>query len=185
MSLFDERDVGESDPSFEVTSDDDDSGSDIEASNEDISSEEDDDDITRVENENIQHSDEDGLEVINPDRDNNNQLSEAVSSSTTSSSAVRSSSSFSKSLPFLSSNGVRLFPPTTGGKLKSEAWKHGSFKKDNKGNLLKETVFCAHCSFSAKYCSSPTNLLRHIEKEHGDLMKEESDGPKLYLISPK
>ena len=45
-----------------------------------------------------------------------------------------------KSLPFLSSNGVRLFPPTTGGRLKSEAWKHGGFKKDNKGILLKETV---------------------------------------------
>ena len=72
------------------------------------------------------------------------------------------------------------FPPTTGGKLKSEAWKHGGFKKDNKGILLKETVFCTHCSFSVKYCSSPTNLLRHIDKEHGDLVKEELDRPKLY-----
>jgi len=73
MSLFDDRDVGESDSSFEETSDDDDNGSDIEASNEDIISSEE-DDIIRVENENIQHSDEDGLEVINPDKDNNNQV---------------------------------------------------------------------------------------------------------------
>ena len=114
MSLFEERDLGESDPSFEETSDDEDSGSDIDATNEDISSEEDDDDITRVENENFQHSDEEGLDVINPDRDNNNQPSTAGSSRTTSSSAVKSSSSLSKSLPFLSSNGVRLFPPTMG-----------------------------------------------------------------------
>ena len=179
ISFFDDIDIGESDPSFEETSDDDDSGSDIEASNEDnISSEE--DDITRVENENIELSDEEGLEVNNPDKDNNNQPITAGSSSATSSSTVKSSSSLAKSLPFLSSNGVRLWPPTTGGKLKSEAWKHGGFKKDNKGILLKDKVFCAHCSFSAKYCSSPTNLLRHIEKEHGDLVKEESDGPRLY-----
>ena len=56
MSFFDDRDNGENDSSFEETSDND-SGSDIEASNEDmISSEE--DDNTSVENENIQHSDE-------------------------------------------------------------------------------------------------------------------------------
>ena len=123
MSLFDDIDIGESDPSFEETSDDDDSSSDIEASNEDISSSEE-DDINRVENENIELSDEESLEVNTPDKDNNNQPTTAGSSSTTSSSTVKSSSSMAKSLPFLSSNGVRLWPPTTGGKLKSEAWKH-------------------------------------------------------------
>ena len=56
MSLFDGSDDGENDSSFEETSDDD-SGSDIEASNEDINSSEEDDN-TSVENENIQHSDE-------------------------------------------------------------------------------------------------------------------------------
>ena len=56
MSFFDDRDNGENDSSFEETLDND-SGSDIEASIEDmISSEE--DDNTSVENENIQHSDE-------------------------------------------------------------------------------------------------------------------------------
>ena len=46
--------------------------------------------------------------------------------------------------------------------------------------LQKDVVFCAHCSFSTKYCNSPTNLQRHIEKEHGDVLKEESDEPMLF-----
>ena len=49
-------------------------------------------------------------------------------------------------------DGVELFPPD-GSKMRkaSKAWHYGGLKKDDKGKLLKDTMFCALCPKSFKY----------------------------------
>ena len=184
MSLFGDSDGGEL--SFEIESDDknvietseDESAEEMNASDgDDDSAPSEDDDSERLEIENNDNPDDDGL-IVNNSLDNN--ANAAVTPQSQSSPAVRSSSASTKSnQPAPTANGVRLWPPS-GKKLKSETWKHGGFKKDNKGVLQKDVIFCAHCNFSAKYCNSPTNLQRHIEREHGDVLKKMPEELKLY-----
>ena len=65
--------------------------------------------------------------------DNNNVIAAATPQSQSSPAAKFSFSSSKSNQPILTSNGVRLWPPSGGKKLKFETWKHGGFKKKQKG----------------------------------------------------
>ena len=185
MSLFGDSDGG-GEPSFESDNEnmtetsEDESVEDMdECKGGDDFASSDEDEIERQESENNDNPDDECL-IVNSSIDNNNEIAAATSRSQSTPAVMSSFSSSKSKQSILTSNGVRLWPPSGGKKLKSETWKHGGFKKDQKGILQKDVVYCAHCNFSTKYCNSPTNLQRHIEREHGDVLKELSDEPKLF-----
>ena len=64
-------------------------------------------------------------------------------------------------------DGVKLYPP--GGKASSEAWLHGGFKKNEEGQIMKDTFFCKYCNMSLKYLNSPSNLMNHVKEKHRDI----------------
>lgn len=79
----------------------------------------------------------------------------------------------------LSWNGEELFPPQgSRGPKTSKAWKHGGFKKDNKGNLIKDMVWCSYCGKSLKFLGSPSNLMDHINSRHMDIVIKQEDKDK-------
>ena len=57
----------------------------------------------------------------------------------------------------------------------SKAWKHGGFKKDSKGNLIKDMVWCSYCGKSSKFLSSPSNLMDHVNNRHMDIVIKQED----------
>ena len=70
-------------------------------------------------------------------------------------------------------DGVDLFPPD-GTKMRkaSQAWSYGGLKKDSKGRLLRDTMYCALCPKSFKYNQSPSALTDHLKHRHTDKMLE-------------
>ena len=55
----------------------------------------------------------------------------------------------------------KLFPPEKRSNT-STAWKHGGFKKDVNGKLIKTKVICSYCGAQLKYTSSPQNFMNHL-----------------------
>ena len=70
-------------------------------------------------------------------------------------------------------DGVDLFPPGgSKGSKASVAWTYGGLKKDDKGNILKDTIYCSLCPKTFKYHSSPSNLTDHLNSKHVEAMME-------------
>ena len=70
-------------------------------------------------------------------------------------------------------DGVDLFPPD-GTKMRkaSQAWSYGGLKKDDKGRLLRDKMYCALCTKTFKYNQSPSALSDHLKHKHADKMLE-------------
>ena len=70
-------------------------------------------------------------------------------------------------------DGVDLFPPD-GSKMRkaSQAWSYGGLKKDDKGRLLRDKMYCALCTKTFKYNQSPSALTDHLKHRHADKMLE-------------
>ena len=70
-------------------------------------------------------------------------------------------------------DGVDLFPPD-GSKMRkaSQAWSYGGLKKDDKGRLLTDKIYCALCPKTFKYNQSPSGLTDHLKHRHADKMLE-------------
>ena len=70
-------------------------------------------------------------------------------------------------------DGVDLFPPGgSKGSKASVAWTYGGLKKDDKGNILKDTIYCSLCPKTFKYHSSPSNLTDHLNSKHIEAMMD-------------
>ena len=70
-------------------------------------------------------------------------------------------------------DGVNLFPPD-GSKMRkaSQAWSYGGLKKDDKGKLLTDKMYCALCPKTFRYNHSPSALSDHLKHKHTDKMLE-------------
>ena len=70
-------------------------------------------------------------------------------------------------------DGVELFPPA-GSKMRktSDAWRYGGLKKNEKGKLLTDKMYCALCPKTFKYNQSPSALSDHLKHCHRDKMLE-------------
>ena len=70
-------------------------------------------------------------------------------------------------------DGVDLFPPD-GSKMRkaSLAWSYGGLKKDDKGRLLRDKMYCALCPKTFNYNQSPSALSDHLRHKHADKMLE-------------
>ena len=82
-------------------------------------------------------------------------------------------------------NGVKLYPP--GGYRKpgtSATWNHGGFRKNEKGVIQKNVAVCGYCGEEITISGgSPTNLKKHLDKAHEDLVTEVEE--KINLKQPK
>ena len=58
-----------------------------------------------------------------------------------------------------------------------EAWR---FQEKTERDFSEGRGLLCSLQFSTKYCNSTTNLQRHIEREHGDVLKEVSYEPKFF-----
>ena len=73
-------------------------------------------------------------------------------------------------------NGEKLFrPDSSKGRHASEAWKHGGFKKNVYGQLIKNKVWCSYCGKDIKYTSSPSNFMEHVRNRHLDILIKEEE----------
>ena len=54
----------------------------------------------------------------------------------------------------------------------SQSWSYGGLKKDSKGCLITDTMYCALCPKSFKYNQSPSPLTDHLKYHHSDKMLE-------------
>ena len=70
-------------------------------------------------------------------------------------------------------DGEDLFPPD-GSKMRkaSLAWSYGGLKKDDKGRLLRDKMYCALCPKTFNYNQSPSALSDHLRHKHADKMLE-------------
>ena len=68
----------------------------------------------------------------------------------------------------------KLFPPEKRSNT-STAWKHGGFKKDVNGKLIKTKVICSYCGAQLKYTSSPQNFVNHLNSLHFEKVKDDND----------
>ena len=63
----------------------------------------------------------------------------------------------------LKHNGDELFPPGgSKGSRASKAWVYGGLKKDGKGKLLTDKMYCGLCPKEFKYNQSPGGLTEHL-----------------------
>ena len=68
------------------------------------------------------------------------------------------------------------------GRATSKVWKHFGFeKKDDK--VLKEKAICRICYQSCKYTGGTSNLILHVEHNHGINLKNDSDTKPVRTIS--
>ena len=66
----------------------------------------------------------------------------------------------------------KLFPPDKRSNV-STVWKHGGFKKDDNGKLIKDKVICSYCGTQLKYNNSPQNFMNHLKSLHFDKVKDD------------
>ena len=84
-----------------------------------------------------------------------------------------------KSKSKLKHNGDELFPPGgSKGSRASKAWLYGGLKKDVKGNLLTDKMYCGLCPKEFKYNQSPGGLTEHLNHNHVEAMIEIMDEKK-------
>ena len=84
-----------------------------------------------------------------------------------------------KSKSKLKHNGDELFPPGgSKGSRASKAWLYGGLKKDVKGNLLTDKMYCGLCPKEFKYNQSPGGLTEHLNHNHVEAMIEMMDEKK-------
>ena len=70
-------------------------------------------------------------------------------------------------------DGVDLFPPSgSKGPRASKAWAYGGLKKDEKGKLLTDKMYCSLCPKIFKYTFSPSALMDHLNSKHMEAMIE-------------
>ena len=68
----------------------------------------------------------------------------------------------------------KLFPPDKRSNV-STVWKHGGFKKDDNGKLIKDKVICSYCGTQLKYNSSPQSFMNHLKSLHFEKVKDDHD----------
>ena len=84
-----------------------------------------------------------------------------------------------KSKSKLQHNGENLFPPGgSKGSRASKAWDFGGLKKDSKGRVLTDKMFCGLCSKEFKYNQSPGALNDHLNNHHMQVLIEEMEEKK-------
>ena len=84
-----------------------------------------------------------------------------------------------KSKSKLMHNGDELFPPGgSKGSRASKAWLYGGLKKDGKGKLLTDKMYCGLCPKEIKYNQSPGGLSDHLNHNHMEAMIEMMDEKK-------
>ena len=84
-----------------------------------------------------------------------------------------------KSKSNLQHNGENLFPPGgSKGSRASKAWDFGGLKKDSKGRVLTDKMFCGLCSKEFKYNQSPGALNDHLNNHHMQVLIEEMEEKK-------
>ena len=84
-----------------------------------------------------------------------------------------------KSKSKLQHNGETLFPPGgSKGSRASKAWDYGGLKKDSKGRLLTDKMFCGLCSKEFKYNQSPGALNDHLNNHHMQVLIEHMEEKK-------
>lgn len=75
-------------------------------------------------------------------------------------SPVRVGSGGNEGLPMW--NNKKLYPPN---KSRSLAWIFGGFLIEE-GKLDMQKTICGLCGLRQKYCSTPTNLMQHVQNHH-------------------